>query len=255
MSSHNPQPTTASTGTSDSVKYLSYRLTLGIEHYDRVEEIIGKYCGDYLIYPHCGDNDIPNPHYHIIVPTEDPKLSDRFKMVFCREYNQKGNGFHSGKYHTNGLLSAVSYCIHDKTYTPRFKGAHWETLLRTATPFVKNERAPAVASVRAPRVKLGAPVLTLGNLVKQALLYRERHGIVSRSLYFILFTMVGDGWTYSRDIAVNGVPAEFYDLWDSVTKPNRNNNATLWCLMPHVRNIEKNRFKDDALPNLSRYND
>lgn len=255
MASHNPQPTTTPTEDIEKIKYLSYRLTLGIEHYDRVEEIVGQYCGDYLIYPHCGDNDIPNPHYHIIIPTEDPKLSDRLKMVFCREYNQKGNGFHSGKYHTNGLLSAVSYCIHDKTYTPKFKGAHWESLLRTATPFVKNERAPVATPVRAGRVRLGEPVLTITNLLKQAAIYRERKGIESRSLYFILYTMVNDGWACSRDILLKGVPEALYDNWDTRTKPNNNNKAPLFHLMPHARPEEIKRWNGDPLASLSRYND
>lgn len=246
------RPTSTSTSESGDIEqYLSYRVTLGIERYGEVERLISKHCGEYLIYPHIGDSDIPNPHYHILIPTKDPKLSDRIKVAFSREFDQKGNGFHSSKYHTNGLLSGVSYCIHDKTSTPRFKGEYWEALLRNATPFVKSERAPTVVK----RVRLGEGVLTLGNLLKQASIYRDKHSITSRSLYYIIDRMTNDCWVPSRDLVTNGVPEEFYELWDSRTKPNNNNNARKDWAMPHVRSERKKEWTDLSRPTLSRFND
>lgn len=245
------RPTDKSDMTGDDIEYLSYRVTLSLDQHVRIEETLSRYCTEYLIYPHKGDQDIPNPHFHILIPTTDSKLSDRIKVGFSREFARKGNGFHSAKYHSNGLLSGISYCIHDRSGTPTYKGDYWSSLLESATPFVKTERVkPSVK-----RERLSDYVLTLSNVLKQAAKYRETHSIVSRSLYFIMDTMLKDGWIPSRDILSKGIPEELYEIWDVRTKPNSNNNAKLHFLMPHPRSEKSKEWNGYPAPSLSRFND
>lgn len=241
--------------------YLSYRLTLPHTEIDNVVSIIGKYTETYLIYPHGGDATDVSPHYHILIPTEDKDLSDRIKAVFVRKYNQKGNGFHSSKYNSNGVLCGVSYCLHSTGIAPVYKGGIWPSLLQHAVPFVKRSAvvedsgSGSTKSSAQRRERLGENVLTLGNLLKQAELYRIRHQMRSYSLRVILNDMATNGWALSSEIRKNGVPESVYEEWEArrLRKERGYCSTRLSCLEPHPR-TEKN-IAWNGVPCLSRFND
>lgn len=234
--------------------YLSYRVTLSHINVDKVKELVCKYAREYLIWPHRGDSEIPNPHFHIIIPTEDPKLADRLCKAFRTEFKLKGNGFHHCKWRDNAVHSAIAYCKHDTSGDPIYEGDYWAKLLVDTRSIADQlgDKKPV------KRERLGEPVLTLSNILKQAAKYRKDKKIESRSLYCILHMMSLDGWSFSRDIYTKGVPEELYEQWALRLSENGFKDiyttAKLQFLMPHKRSVDADKWRDVPIV-LNRYND
>lgn len=231
--------------------YLTVRVTLDHDQYDQLEQITKRYTDNYIIFAHVGDSTVPNPHFHIIIPTTDLKLLDRFVYQLKSKFNKKGNGFYSAKYLHNGVLSAIGYGKHGllPDYPPRFAGADYEAMLRLAVTYVKpvNSYSPKGAPV--PKVykeRMGEHVLTLGNLLKQA----HKHANGENRLKRIIDRMVdSEGFIPSRDLVTNGVPEEFYEIWER--RVNKNYVTMHWS-SPHARSEDKQKWSDKVT--LSRFN-
>ena len=231
--------------------YISYRVTVSHDSLSDVERLTREYSDNYIIFRHLGDGEIPNPHFHILIPTEDLKLFDRIKVRFARYFNKKGNEFHAGKYWHNGILSGISYCKHGFVtgLLPVYTASCYEHLLESAPTFVKS--IPNLTSKGQPlatkRERLGEHVLTLGNLLKQAAKYAGTDNRLDR---IILNMTVNLGFVPSRDLMTNGVPEELYELWEHRYKKNP---VPMFWHKPHARSEKKQEWNDKVT--LSRFND
>lgn len=253
-----PTPTpTLSTETDDinSVfkDYYSYRITIPHDRVSDVTRITYEHSRDSILFLHFGDREVPNEHFHILIPTEDLKLADRVKVQFTRFFNKKGNEFHAGKYWHNGIVSAISYCKHGvrPDTPPIFENETYRYLLRVAPTFVKKVEDPiSVTKFGEPRKireRLGEHVLTVGNLLKQA----SKNSFGENRLDRIILKMcTTGGYVPSRDLMTNGVPVEMYELWEH--RHNRNPVPMHWH-RPHDRSEKKKEWSDKVT--YSRYND
>jgi hypothetical protein len=90
--------------------------------------------------------------------------------------------------------------------------------------------------------RLGDPVLTYSNLVKQAIKFRNEHMADCNSLQNVLSRMVHQSsWIPSRELLRNGVPRELHEIFlDRVTKRQRDYD---W-MKPHVPSDDKQKWLD-----------
>jgi len=237
------------TSTDDLVvpqSYLSYRVTLDHINVDKIRELVCKHADEYLIWPHTGDSEVANPHFHIIIPTEDLKLADRVRHTFGRTFERSGNEFHAAKFHVNGVGHAISYLKHDQRGTPTYAGSYWSKLIECAVP-LGDESHTAVHRGKQPRERLGDYVLTYSNVIKQAIKHRGNE----KNLQKVLMYLERIGWIPSRELLSNGIPEEFYALWDQRIGEKKQ-ELKLW-MQPHQRSEKKKEWQD--VPCFSRYND
>lgn len=243
--SHSPNPDRP-TMNLQTEKYLSYRLTVDHLNVDKVVDLVRKYASEYLIWPHRGDAEVPNPHFHIIIPTEDSLLADRLLKCARVTFGGSGNGFHSRQYRDNGIKSAIAYCKHDVSGTPIYVGSYWEELIDNTEP-IADQRAAIRGAGKQPRERLGDFVLTYSNLLKQCMKHRGSE----KSLVRVLVHLKNLGWIPSRELLSNGVPEEFYDLWDQRLGLAPKESQEMW-MHPHQRSEKKKEWQD--VPCFSRYN-
>jgi len=197
--------------------YFSYRVTVGHEFVDQVCDICKKYSDDWCLVMHNPDGDDHNPHYHMIFCDFRVKGVDPAKKVACLQkafkdkFNGKGNKFHAGKWMTNDVLQALQYFSHDPVGYRHFP-ASWADRIREA-PVWEPKHGPSNHS-GPRRERLGDPVLTLSNIVKQAIKFRDTHCMDTHSLQNVVSRMVCQGgWIPSRDISTNGIPRLYHDIF------------------------------------------
>lgn len=169
----------------------------------------------------------------------DTKRIDAFKKAIAKHFVASGNGLHAGRLRDNHVLRAVGYMKHDDRVTFYHSGQpYWDEYIRDAEPFEK----PDERRSRVTKERLGDPVLTYSNVVKQAIKYRNEHMADCNSLQNVLSRMVNQSnWIPSRELLRNGVPRELHELFLSrVTKTEREYN---W-FKPHVPSEEKQRWLD-----------
>lgn len=224
--------------------YLSYRITVDHIDVDKVKSIVTKYASEYIIWPHRGDSDIPKEHFHIIIPTQDKKLSDRLSKCFRTSYQRTGNGFHASKYFSNGVADAIAYLKHDASGDPVYEGSYWAKLISDTE--VKSFKRDTSRGTKPVREKLGDPMLTLSNLLKQCMKHRDKE----TNLQLVIARMQRDGWIPSRDLIVNGVPEEYYEIWDQ--RINKKDAYVATWMQPHQRSEKRKEYAD--VPCYSRYN-
>jgi len=190
--------------------YMSIRITRPHDMIDAVVKIFSDQPW-YLIYPHVGKQD-ENPHFHILTPEMDKATQDSIAQRIRRAFSPlKGNALFSfsgddskSAIRTNGILSGIQYCTHEHS-SPTLSSETLRGWIQQAPEWLPRETL-AMARKSKPE-KLGEPVLTLNNVVKQAIKFREQHRMETDNLATICNLMVlRHGWSVSRDIQVKGLP-------------------------------------------------
>lgn len=198
-------PTHRPTDTDDTppTHYLSIRLTCPHDEWARIEQTILEGIDHYVAYPHIGKSEGGNPHWHIFIPAGAAREGDRIRNRIKREYGT-GNAVFSIKYMSNGLLHGLQYGGREKTQP--MVGRSMQRWVDQAPAWVEGGRPV----VKTPKEKLGSPVLTLSNVLKQALKFARARSL-DCNLTEILYLMVQDGWVPSRDILTKGIPRPIHD--------------------------------------------
>lgn len=254
MSSDEPQTGTGSTSDPVPTKlptYFSYRVTIGHEFAGVVYDICHNYSDDFCFVLHNPDGDDHNPHYHIVFcdwlkpGVDSAKKVANLQKAFKDKFDGKGNKFHAGKWMYNDVMQALQYFSHDPVAYYHYPETWVDRI--NAAPKWEPKDAKVGSSRPGPRPRLGDPVLTLSNCVKQALNYRHIHKMGTYSLQSVLSHMVCQGgWIPSRDIMSNGVPRPLHDIFHyrcGGSKPKLN------CLAPHDPSPKKQEWADR--PDLS----
>lgn len=230
------------------VEYYAYRITRPHTDWGRIKVIIMQYSSNWCVGLHLPDKDeadCEREHFHCVFCDFDKKKVDAFKKAIAKAFDAKGNGLHAGRFRDNHVSRAIGYMKHDESCTFYHDGnVRWEKLIEESTTFEKG----LVNSVLKKREKLGDPVLTYSNLLKQAKLYRDTHMATSCSLQDVLSRMVNQSnWIPSRELVTNGVPRELHEMFvDRCTKSVREYN---W-LRPHKPSADKEKWLPvyDATP-------
>jgi len=195
----------------DLPTYYSFRLTVS---HDRVSELLEcvSDVSEYLIWPHKGKNG-DNAHFHVAVPSPSHKYDDKVRKRITTKFG-KGNGVFSGKYQTNSLSDFIHYCKHESG-VPLMKGDQWERLIAEAPEYLPlAEFKKATGHIDKRREKLGDPMLTFSNVVKQALIYRTKAGLKSTDLKEVLGHMMANtDWIPSRDMMNKGLDMYHHTLF------------------------------------------
>lgn len=186
----------------DLPTYYSYRLTISHDRLSEMLECLSD-VSEYLIWPHKGKNG-DNAHFHVAIPSPPHKFDDKMRKRLTTKFG-KGNGVFSGKFQYNGLVDFIHYAKHDKSCEPVMKGDRWPALIEEAPDYLPlNEFKKATGHLKKER--LGDPMLTFSNVVKQAYLYRTKAGLKSTDLKEVLSHMLANtDWVPSRDMLSKGL--------------------------------------------------
>lgn len=217
--------------------YYSYRVTLPHLHLETISKIVERYTPEWCCALHHGDSEHAHEHFHFIMFKFDQKLVDAFKKLMAKTFAQSGNGFHAGKFMTNDPVQALGYMKHDdRAEFHHSAHSYWSGYIEQSVRFEKGREFKPV------KEKMSFPMLTYGNLLKQALKYRQEHNMDTDHLQNVLSRMVNQGsWQPSRELIRNGVPLELHQMFhDRVHKKERIYN---W-MSPHVPSEDKKRFLD-----------
>jgi len=222
--------------------YYGYRLTRPHSSWPEIRCILCKYSSDWLVglhFPDTEEDGCDKEHYHMVMRDFDGKKVDSFKKAIAKWANGSGNGLHAGRFRDNHISHAVGYMKHDDRVEFFHTGqSYWTDYISGSPSFVKNDNKRQ----RVVKERLGDPVLTYGNLVKQAVKYRSEHMADANSLQNVLSRMVHQsGWIPSRELVRNGVPRELHEMFlDRITKRQRDYD---W-MKPHVPSDDKLKWLD-----------
>ncbi len=162
--------------------YYQYRLTVKHTEVSLVREFLKKYSKDWALFcMHNPDGEDSQEHFHMVMRDFTQKTVDAFRKAVSKHFSRSGNGLHSGKFQTNHVSKAIGYFKHDPDAEIYHSGQdYWQEYIETEPAFVKSQ-APKVLF----KETKSHPALTYGNVLKQALKYRQeqrREGLVARHL-------------------------------------------------------------------------
>lgn len=209
------QLTNQPTGNQPVANYISIRLTLS---HSLKDDIIEKVFNDtdYIMYMHKPGTD--NEHFHIYVPAGDADgnaVRERYRKRFLKYYPHcRGNKGNSAKLYSNGVRGFVFYCHHEGA-APVFKG-DFQTIIDDVVAdgvYKKRDYGHRECSGKIVRERLANPQLTLSNLLKQALKYRNANGLSYRDLGQVVLHMVNNGWDAAQTLKRQGIPTEDYEIF------------------------------------------
>lgn len=194
--------------------YVSLRVTLSHSEENNVISLLGD--AHYIMYPHLGKAG-DNPHYHILIVTTDAKDCEKYRLRFKRAYKSEGNEFIRVKFMSNGILNAITYCAKEGT-----KAIHSQEddrhLIDSAPAWEERERniGGYLISKPGPRVHEDHfKIITLRNIEKSSLRFRQRKGLKTKSLSKILAAMHNEGYRLDSNILKNGIPAPIYEEFEA----------------------------------------
>jgi len=78
------------------------------------------------------------------------------------------------------------------------------------------------------RASLSNPQLTMSNLLKHAIQYRNEKKLDSTDLGEVLQVMVLDDWDPSHHLIRSGVPTEFYEIFNARCQNSRFSDTPEW---------------------------
>lgn len=207
--------------------YLPFRFTLphdiGRPWIDTLLTKIGASAMVALEY-----SDKHKEHFHIVAltPTDSVYKAiqnglDRCKLETGLHKWKPAQRWSKRNYGT--YVGALRYTMKDGNYhligsgiTPEF--------LSTIPPWTKC--AKTAASTKPER--LSDPVLTLSNVIKQAVKFRAQHYLATTDLAVVIQNMLARGWIPSRDI-LRGIPAEHHDLFRARVDPKFKIHLPIWA--------------------------
>jgi len=196
------------------VSYLSLRVTRPHSDWDQIVTTLHD-C-EWLAWPHSGKGN-DNPHYHIIIPSSDPKAVERHRKRIKTLFKDGGNGLVSCKLLTNGVHSAITYCAKEGTKALH-SHAHHAAWIESAPVWVDSSKNIGASLLKRPIRELNPEhfrQISYRNLEKSTLLYRQRHGIKSKRLEDVLAAMHKDNYRLDVSVLRNGIPSIFYDQFEA----------------------------------------
>lgn len=218
--------------------YYQYRLTVPFASLRDVRKLLTFYSKDWALCMHKPDSEDSSEHFHMVMRDFDTKKIDAFRKAVCKHFSRQGNGLHAGKMQTGNHVSrAIGYFKHDPDCEIYHSGQpYWDDYIQNEPAFVKSE-APRVLKERT-----NYPVLTYGNVLKQAIKYRKEHGLRTDSLSDVVEEMVNaHNWWPSRELLVNGIPAETHQRFSDMVQ-NKRTKLAFW--LPHERSEKKLEWTD-----------
>lgn len=219
--------------------YYQYRLTVSFSAQPDVLQILTQYSKDWAFCMHKPDSEDSSEHFHIVMRDFDNKKIDAFRKAVCKHFARQGNGLHAGKLQTGNHVSrAIGYFKHEPDCEIQHSGqSYWQDYIDNEPAFVKNAGPSAVLKERP-----NYPVLTYGNVLKQAIKYRTEHSLRTDSLSDIVEEMVNThNWWPCRELLVNGIPAETHQRFSDMVK-NKRTKLSFW--LPHERSDKKLEWLD-----------
>lgn len=217
--------------------YYQYRLTVSFASLPAVRALLTHYSKDWALCMHKPDSEDSSEHFHMVMRDFDSKKIDAFRKAVCKHFGRQGNGLHAGKMQNNHVSRAIGYFKHDPDCEIYHSGqSYWDEYIENEPAFVKSE-APKVLKERP-----NYPVLTYGNVLKQAIKYRKEHGLRTDSLSDVVEEMVNaHNWWPSRELLVNGIPAETHQRFSDMVQ-NKRTKLSFW--LPHERSEKKLEWAD-----------
>lgn len=187
--------------------YVSLRINIPEDEFDYLRDKV-LHDLQYVAYPHRGSNGV-NAHFHVFIPAPDgKKFAERIRKRLRTCYTEKGNGFYSVKFQSNGLLSAIQYG--SKEGTKAFSSD--EEMLRCvqlAPPWVDRGTGQTNLSLqKADRTERDWQ-LTYSNLVCQAVQHARRNKLTVGLKHTVQHMLEHSRWRPSHSLVQNGVP-DFY---------------------------------------------
>lgn len=198
------------------VNYLSLRINLKHDQYDEVL-VKSVLCDvdDYIAYPHNGKQG-NNPHFHVFIPCDDRKQSERFRNRIKRHVT--GNRGYSIKFLTNGLDKGIQYGSREKTVA-FVSNDDMRTLVDAAPPWVEMVQSRLEDHLDRPtrtiESKMRSWQLNYSNIVKQTVLHAQNTRQTHLSMRDIVRHMQYHGnWLVSKEIVRGGVPPFYEQMYE-----------------------------------------
>lgn len=196
--------------------YLSVRLTVPHNVWDRVEADVLKDIPIYISYPHMGSSN-ENPHFHILIPNYDNTecIRKRIKSKFG-EYGS-GNGLYSIKSQSNGILSGIQYAGHENTL-PYFKGDQVEEWIRDAPKWVEEPKTVQmkIGEKRKAVHEDHYREITFRNMLKVAFRHRTDRKLTTTSLAKVLESMHTCNWFLNVAVLRAGIPSTYFEEFEAM---------------------------------------
>lgn len=201
------------------IRYYAYRVTLPQSEREAIKQVLYKYSRDFCFGNHGGHgegeirecDDEPLHHYHCIICDFDAKAVDAFKKTMSKRFDKRGNAFHAGKFMDNTIYKGLQYIKHDPNVEWSFRGGHWPDSIDAAPEW---EERPEKKAKPEPKPKLNYPTLTAYNVLKQAWLYRQEHGMRTNELGQVLEHMMKHtNWQPDKQLMRSGLDKFHFDIF------------------------------------------
>lgn len=220
--------------------YYQYRLTVPHAALETVLDLVKRYSKDWCLAKHFPDefeDGCKQEHFHAVFRDFSSKTVDSFKKAVVKQFGKAGNALHAGKIQNNHVSKAIGYFKHDEHAEIQHSGqAYWDEYIETEPAFVKSQAR------RVLKESKSHPVLTYANVLKQAIKYRQEHGLATHKLSNVIEEMVNEhNWWPSRELLVNGIPAETHERFSDICSAKRT-KLNFW--LPHERSEKKLEWID-----------
>lgn len=140
----------------------------------------------------------------------DGKTVDALKAAISRKWKRKGNGLYAGKFMDNTVYKGIQYIKHDPNVEWSHRGPYWRNIIDASPEWEDRVEKKA----RVEKEKLGHPVLTYSNVLKQAMLHREKYNLVTTELGAVLEHMTEHtNWTPDIRIMRTGLDEMHFRLF------------------------------------------
>jgi len=218
--------------------YYQYRLTVPHAREREVREYVEEYSKDWAYCMHHPDDEDKKEHFHMVFRDFDQSAVDRFRKRLVKHFEQSGNALHSGKFQSNHISKAIGYFKHDEHAEIVHSGqAYWQEYVDTEPAFVKTDKPGKVL-----KEKMSHPLLTYGNVLKQALKYHRENNLRTCLLSDVIEEMVHtENWWASRELITNGIPSETHQRFSDMVQSKRS-KFSFW--LPHERSEKKLEWVD-----------
>lgn len=201
--------------------FTAYRFTLPHSQVDHVNSFFAD-CHAVVALEHSEKH---KEHFHVVclTPTHPVYKSIANRIARCKWARAQ---YWSKRNYKNDFVGALRYTIKDGNY--HLLGTLiTQAYLSTISPWTKC--APTVETEK--REKLSDPVLTLSNVIKQAVKFRAQHYLTTNDLGEVVHLMLTHGWIPSRDL-LKGLPSGHFDLFRIRVVPGSILERPIWC-KPH----------------------
>lgn len=166
----------------------------------------------WVMFPELGKSG-NNPHFHVVFPGIDKAVYERIRTRIKTAFpGKQGNSLCTVTKWTNGILQGIQY-ISKEGKDPHVSCVEAHHLVHSAPAWVNHDITSTTteATPKPKRERLGDPMLTLSNLIKQAVRVARARGIDSlpKAIAHLIYE---ESWVPSRDI-LRGVPLDYHRIF------------------------------------------